>query len=126
MSTKWQDYVDVLMGSGFISSTGIYGLNPAMKWAASKDFSTSLEQVKGIGEAFTDPAELRQKGILFRKKYTPVRIDDDVIIGRVKDGGCVISRCHRCLLMATFNDPYQANCVLLLMKLATYFKDKDF
>lgn len=40
---SWQAYVDTnLVGTGFVSQAGIYGLNGGGVWAASPGFSVSV------------------------------------------------------------------------------------
>ncbi|RUP47080.1 P-loop containing nucleoside triphosphate hydrolase protein [Jimgerdemannia flammicorona] len=60
---SWQAYVDTnLIGSSFVQSAAIYGLQGGV-WAASPDFKLLDDEHKAVVGAFSDPAGIRENGL---------------------------------------------------------------
>lgn len=128
LPSSWNDYVTMVMtDSGYVTKGAIYGLD-GRRWAASKGFDVSSEEVKVIVNGFTDPSKLWTKGVcVCGKMYTCTRTDCSVVVGRDSaDGsGCVIYKCNKCLLVAVHEEgAHPGGCHNLMMKLGEYLKDQ--
>ena len=128
VSTTWLDYVDNwLVGSGYAKEAAICAIDKPMKWGASKGFDMSTLEHKALVKAFTDSSEVRWHGLYVNDaKYTCVRSDIDLLIGRQTGGGCIVVKCRKCIVMCLYDDPYEANCWNLAFKLAAYLREMGF
>lgn len=138
--TTWKDYVEsFLIGSGMVSKAAIFGSEKRDRlgtvkseitlneWAASKGFFVGSSEVVSIWRSFTDPTEIRANGMVVgTDTYTCIRADSDLIVGRTAEGGCIISRAKHLLVIAVFDDPFQANCWNMVLKLVTFLRDHGF
>lgn len=123
-STSWQEFLDnTLIRHGFTSCAAIFGIEKAQKWASSKGFEITAPNIKNLIKGFVDPADLRTGGIVLSsdRKYSCVRADMDMIMGRSHSGGCVLSKCRKCVIVAVFEDVHLANgCLFIVARLSNY------
>ena len=128
MPSSWNEYVTTVMtDSGFVSKGAIYGTR-GQKWASSKGFDVTSDQVKTLVHGFTDPAKLVTDGIhLNGSTYTRTRSDGGVIVGResATGSGCIVYKCNKCVIIAVHEEgAHPGGCHNLIMKLGDYLKDQ--
>ena len=126
---KWDEFIDAtIIASGFATKATIFGLSPKpVQWTSTRCFAVMGSEVTSISNAFTDPSNLRYNGMFIAgRKYTCVKADNSLIIGRTVEGGCLAARCKKSVLIVLFDDPYQSNCANLTNKLAICLRDYGF
>lgn len=128
MPSSWNEYIStVLTDSGFVTKAAIYGKD-SRKWAASKGFEVTTEEVRALVCCFTDPSKLRQTGVrVGGYVFTCTRAESGLVVGREsKEGtGCVISICKTCLVIAIHGEgAHPGGCYNLVTKLCDYLKEQ--
>jgi len=103
---SWQAYVDTsLIGSGNVDEAGLFSNNGKDNWASSQGFKVSPAEMAVIVEAFVDAAAIHANGIKINsEKYTVVKADEQVIMGRKGKEGIVIVRTKQALILAHHPD----------------------
>lgn len=128
MPSSWNEYITTVMtDSGYVSKGAIYGTD-GRKWAASKDFDVSGDEVKNFVCGFTDPTILWVDGVrVAGKVYTCTRSETGLIVGResAEGTGCVIYRCNKCVVIAVHEEgAHPGGCYNLITKLGEYLKEQ--
>jgi profilin len=103
---SWQAYVDdSLVGSGSIEAGAICGHDGTL-WAASRHLALPAEHVRGLVGAFSDPAGVREKGlVLGSSKYIVIKSDDRSIYGKQGTGGICCVRTRQTVLVGKYEAP---------------------
>lgn len=128
MPSSWNEYITtVLTDSGFVTRGAIYG-KEGRKWASSKGFDVSSDEVKSLVCGFTDPSKLWKDGVrVGGSVFTCTRAESGLIVGREsKEGtGCFVFRCKKCLLIAIHGEgAHPGGCYNLVTKLGDYLRDQ--
>jgi profilin len=128
MPSSWNEYITTVMAdSGFVSKGAIYGTE-GRKWAASKGFDVTSDEVKNLVSGFTDPTKLWVQGVKVGGKiYTCTRSESGLIVGResAECTGCVIYRCNKCVVIAVHEEgAHPGGCFNLITKLGEYLKEQ--
>ena len=127
MPSSWNEYISTVMtDSGFVTKGAIYGIDNR-KWASSKGFDITGEEVKALVNGFTDPAKLWTDGIkLNGREYTCTRSESGLLVGResTEGSGCIIYRCNKCVVIGVHEEgAHPGGCYNLIVKLGDYLKD---
>ena len=130
-TATWNEYVDMLMvGSGVITKAAIFGLNKnheLTEWASTEGFVVNVQEGAALFKAFIDSAEIRSNGMVLNdEKFTCIRTDSDLLVGRTAEGGCVVGRTKQVMVIGVFDDPFQANCWNMVLKLSSFLRDHGF
>ena len=128
MPSSWNEYITTVMtDSGFITKGAICG-NNGRKWAASRGFNITSDEIKVLVHGFTDPSKLWKEGIhLNGRTYTCTRSESGLIIGREsgEGTGCMVYRCNKCVVIAVHEEgAHPGGCYNVIMKLGDYLKDQ--
>lgn len=128
MPSSWNEYITTVMAdSGFVTKGAIYGTD-GRKWATSKGFSVSADEIRHIVHGFTDPTKLWIDGVrVGGKHFTCTRSESGLIVGRESsDGfGCIVYRCNKCLVIAVHEEgAHPGGCYNLITKLGEYLKEQ--
>ncbi|KAI9245506.1 profilin [Helicostylum pulchrum] len=120
---SWQAYVDTnLVGTGYVSQAGIYGLNGGGVWAASPGFSIKPTEIQTILNGFTDADSVRANGVRINDvKYLTLRVDERSIYGKKNATGFCIVKTTQAILVALYDDKIQPGaCNKVVEDLADY------
>jgi len=128
MPSSWNEYIStVLTDSGFVTKGAIYGKD-GRKWATSKGFDVSQEEVKSLVCGFTDPSSVWKDGVkVAGSRFSCTRAESALIIGREsKEGtGCVVYRCKKCIIIAVHGEgAHPGGCYNLVTKLGEYLNEQ--
>ncbi|KAI9348827.1 profilin [Pilaira anomala] len=120
---SWQAYVDDnLVGTGFVTQAGIYGINGGGLWAASPGFTVQPNEIQEIITGFSNPDAIRASGIHINgTKYLTLRADDRSIYGKKGATGVCIVKTTQAILVALYDDKIQPGaCTKVVEDLADY------
>lgn len=128
MPSSWNEYISTVMtDSGFVTKGAIYGMD-GRKWAASKGFNVTSDEVKILVSGFTDPTSLWTDGVkVGGRTFTCTRSETGLIVGRESSEGygCVIYRCNKCMVIALHEEgAHPGGCYNLTTKLGEYLKEQ--
>ncbi|PVV03456.1 hypothetical protein BB560_002045 [Smittium megazygosporum] len=118
---SWQAYVDSnLVGSGFVKSAAIYGLDGSL-WASSGT-NAQPEEIQKIIKGFADSGPLLQSGLFFGgEKFIAVNCSDRSIYGRREGAGIACAKTKLCVLIGIYDESVQpGQAISTVERLAEY------
>lgn len=117
---------DALIETGHVSNCALIRRKDATIRASSVGFIIYPEQVQALLEAFKNPPQTREDGILFDNKlFKCIRADKNSIYAKSSKRGLILVRTSTLLILATYSDNMHPSiCVEACEKLADYFKEK--
>ncbi|KAI7889314.1 profilin [Mucor mucedo] len=120
---SWQSYVDNnLVGTGYVSQAGIYGLNGGGVWAASSGFTVQANEIQEIISGFTKADHILASGIHINgTKYLTLSANERSIYGKKGSTGVCIVKTTQAVLVALYDDKIQPGaCTKVVESLADY------
>jgi len=103
---SWQAYIDTqLISSGNVDEAGIFSKNGVDMWASSPNFKISTAEMEVIVNSFDNADSIHATGFkINNEKYTVVRSDDQVLMGRKGKEGVVVVKTKQALILGHHPD----------------------
>ena len=120
---SWQCYIDNLMGTKYISSCGIFGLD-GVTWASNMP-AISADIIKSMASDIASGSSANQS-IIGGEHYVMVRcVQDSFLILKKVQKGIVVSKAKTCLIIAFHNESCKAETVLTALGKVTDYLTKN-
>mgnify|MGYP003961349017 CR=1 FL=1 len=123
---SWDAYIDNLKATGQVENAVISDLNTGEAWTAG--LAVTADEAWAIIEGFGDSTKLRSTGIVLEgKKHMYLRNDEEMMAGKLGQGGVCIFKCASCILIGTYNqDMAAAMNTKEVGKMADYLKEVGY
>lgn len=110
---EWQAYVDSsLIGSGFMHSAALIGLEDGSYWAHGGEYVPQPDEAAHITACLKEPSKALAGGITIATvKYFAVRATGDTIVFKKGGSGGCIAKAGQCFVMGVYGNPEAASAL---------------